>query len=733
MQAHFSSRMAVAVALALSSTAAAQVGSSYFFGQSVGVYSPITGGTLLATATPSSSLDDVTFGVTLPFLFRYDNLLHTQVWINSNGWLGFGATSPGTTNYAPLQSSTVTPGFVAAFGRDLHGGFAFAGSRIQGSNLLTSVSSLGPIQIGDAVVGSGIPAGTTITAIAGNTLTMSANATATSAATAVTAYGPWSEMRWQVQGVSPNRVFVAQWSYCRRYGTTLATTQDMFLNFQIRLQEDGKIEAVYGNCSPGATTYAVSLHQVGLRGPTNAFPADVNCRLNAKGASDWATSTPGTANSSGQLFNNVAPANVIPSGLTYTWTPLGSCNGTPAPGNTIGPAGGACPGATFTLSLQTPPNTGLTYQWFYGPSSTGPWLPLGTAATQVASQTTDTWYYCAVTCGSAVGSSTPVRVAMAGPASFPQDFSTGAIDPNCWSVTSVVGNFLPTYSSSSAFASGFGSARFGFFGYFDPLAQMALTSPQFAPTVAGDQIFFDVAGATSNVGEVDEVRLQGSNDGGVTWATLVTMTNNAAGGVLNTAGVSISAFVPTAGQWASLAYAATPGTNRIRLLGDSDWGNHVYFDNISVGVSPSARHTVYGLGCGTAPVMSLNASPAPVSTGASGTTVVYAIGSIPLACPAPAPLLRYGVVMLSLGQDFAGAPLGTLAGALDCNLHITSLDVTLGFVGASASQTVNFTVPAAIPGGFLFYAQAAALVCPAAANSFDVLLSNGVRSYINNF
>jgi hypothetical protein len=312
--------LAVAATLAFAAAASAQVGTFYTFSQSVGTYVPVTGGTIISTATSANTLDDNTFAVTLPFAFTYDSAPQTQIQVNTNGWIAFGGTSPGTTNYSPLSSTAVTPGFVAAFGRDLQGGFTFASTRTLGSNQVTAVSSNGPIQIGDVLVGAGIPAGTTVTAIAGNTLTMSANATATSTGTAVTAYGPWSDMRWDVQGTAPNRVFIAQWSNFKRFGTTLTTVQNMFLNFQVRLNENGTIETVYGDCTPGVTTLT-TINQVGLRGPTNAFPANVNARLNVKGTSDWATSTPATANTSGQVFNNVAPANVIPNGLTYTWAP----------------------------------------------------------------------------------------------------------------------------------------------------------------------------------------------------------------------------------------------------------------------------------------------------------------------------------------------------------------------------------------------------------------------------
>jgi hypothetical protein len=107
-----------------------------------------------------------------------------------------------------------------------------------------------------------------------------------------------------------------QWSNFRPYNTTVSQR----LNFQVRLGEGGVIRCSYGDCSPGTST-STTARQVGLRGPTNAFPANVNNRLSVKGSSDWATSLPGTANTSAQPFNNVTPANVIPVGLDYSWSP----------------------------------------------------------------------------------------------------------------------------------------------------------------------------------------------------------------------------------------------------------------------------------------------------------------------------------------------------------------------------------------------------------------------------
>ena len=316
--------LATAAVLALAAAASAQLVPLYTFTQTTGVYTPITGGTVLATGTGSTgaaSIDDVTFTVPLPFTFTFNGVGHTTVQVQSNGHIAFGALT--TTSYTPLSSTIANAGYVAAIAGDLQGGWNFLGTRTSGSPVITGVSNLGPVQVGDFLSGTGIPAGATVVSISGSDITMSANATSSGATTGISAVGPWTEMRWEVQGSSPNQVFIAQWQNFKRFGTTAATAQEQRLNFQIRLHENGNVEYVYGDCSPGLSTSTGAL-QVGLRGPTNVFATDVNNRLNVKGTSDWATSAPGTTNASGQVFNNLAPANVIPNGLTYQWTaPVG--------------------------------------------------------------------------------------------------------------------------------------------------------------------------------------------------------------------------------------------------------------------------------------------------------------------------------------------------------------------------------------------------------------------------
>ena len=123
-----------------------------------------------------------------------------------------------------------------------------------------------------------------------------------------------------------------------------------------------------------------------------------------------------------------APANITACG-TYLWgetedyninvvVPV-PCAGTPAPGNTISTVPTVCPTVQgFTLSLQNnPPVSGLTYQWFRGPSATGPFTAVVGATNNtlnVANIAAATFYYCTVTCatGGATANSSTLGVGL---------------------------------------------------------------------------------------------------------------------------------------------------------------------------------------------------------------------------------------------------------------------------------------------------------------------------------
>jgi hypothetical protein len=121
-----------------------------------------------------------------------------------------------------------------------------------------------------------------------------------------------STVQYTTTGTSPNRVFVVQWSNCRRVADN-NTGADW--NFQIRLLETSNIIQVrYGACgATNATNTIVS--EIGLRGAANT---DFNNRRKTT-ASSWAgTTTAGTLNTHTVLSRATA---LPPSGRTFIWSP----------------------------------------------------------------------------------------------------------------------------------------------------------------------------------------------------------------------------------------------------------------------------------------------------------------------------------------------------------------------------------------------------------------------------
>jgi hypothetical protein len=93
--------------------------SAYNFAATSGTYTPITGGTVVA----SSSWDDTGAAIAAPigFSYMFNGVNYTTCNINLNGYVSFGTTTS-TTNYTPISTLTANEvGIIAAFGRDLQG------------------------------------------------------------------------------------------------------------------------------------------------------------------------------------------------------------------------------------------------------------------------------------------------------------------------------------------------------------------------------------------------------------------------------------------------------------------------------------------------------------------------------------------------------------------------------------------------------------------------------------
>ncbi|MEZ6036175.1 MAG: delta-60 repeat domain-containing protein [Planctomycetota bacterium] len=212
---------------------------------------------------------------------------------------------------------------------------------------------------------------------------------------------------------------------------------------------------------------------------------------------------------------------------------------------------------------------------------------------------------------------------------------------------------------------------------------------------------------------------------------------SSAGGVGNTGGIA-----RWDGQtWHPLGSGTTGGlTSSVRSVIARSDGSLVaggYFTSIG-GVTANriasyepclAFHSRFGAGC-YAPALQLDASPAPISTATTGTTVTYSISNIPDATGTSG--VHVGATVISFVGLDPGVDLGTL-GAAACQAYVGTLDLMLPFVdtfGADSNST-TLQLPPGLPPGAQLTAQAVALTVNGLLNPAGITTSNGVRSLVH--
>lgn len=532
--------------------------SQYSFTQSTGTYTPINGGTLIVANTvsdpggdDSAAMDDYLYApVTLPFAFNYNGAAYTTARASSNGWIMFGTGSPGNGGGVISNTSTALPGAIAGFGSDLKGQGQSTATVVTTSNVIKNVGNINTASVGALIQGAGIPAGTTITAAAGDSITLSA--TPTTAGTGVTVYWTAGDIRMEAIGTAPNRTIVFQFRNVSQY-----TGPDMYVNFQIRLKEGGGIaanqavEIVYGSCFTAATT---STPQVGLRGAT---ASDFNIRTNTLPTTvgGWAGTVGATVNTATMFMG---PGFVPTSGLSYIWAPpSGSCvAGTaPANGGSITAVSGStvCTGAPVHLTLSGfSAAYGANYQW--QTSTDGITYTTASSTTNLPyyvtpALTVNTYYRVRVRCGTTGGDSVlsaPILITVQTPPAattvatlpYSQSFSNW-ISSSCgvsdrpgteWTTTPFFGNAAWRRNDQGATANWTGLAT----GAYPALSTADQFSARFhstanATTVFGSMLLnIDMSPAGNkligfkyiNATGVDSLFVDQSIDGGTTYTTL---------------------------------------------------------------------------------------------------------------------------------------------------------------------------------------------------------------------
>jgi len=269
---------------------------------------------------------------------------------------------------------------------------------------------------------------------------------------------------------------------------------------------------------------------------------------------------------------NTGTTNTTKPYVRFTGTPSNACSGTPTPGNTISSANPVCIGVNFSLTLENSTSgAGVTYQWQSSPDGNDPWTDLGTASTQVASQTAPTYYRCHVTCDGNTGTSNPLLVPMyLGAIPYVEEFIT-TTTPSCWNITGwIIGSTRGVTGNpgNNIYKNLWSSATTGTF-----------TTGLIGPVSAGDLLTFDykLANYSSPYGPpavgsgnyVVSVSTDGTN-----FTPLETVANNGVAG------------------WQSKSYDLTAyaGSNiLIRIVGTRTSGDYdLAFDNIEVAPPPTS-------------------------------------------------------------------------------------------------------------------------------------------------
>ncbi|MCX6268970.1 MAG: fibronectin type III domain-containing protein [Bacteroidetes bacterium] len=252
---------------------------------------------------------------------------------------------------------------------------------------------------------------------------------------------------------------------------------------------------------------------------------------------------------------------IAPDGFTLTWT---------------APAGGTASAISYSVEVADNPS-------FTGAVIT-PVAASVVTLTVTGLYSSTLYYYRIKAIGVCAGDfTTPGSVStLCTPAVAPfiEDFELAEFAPNCWTNSAVAGSFVwERTTKASGNGGGSGSALANFFNQTDGTYELT-TKPFDITGLTTPTLKFNYAYATYVV-EIDELDVYYSTNYGETWIPLLLMPGGPFG-ILNTAGSTFDEFIPTASQWCTQSIPLEPGTNMVKFVATSAYGNNLYLDNICV-------------------------------------------------------------------------------------------------------------------------------------------------------
>ncbi|MFZ4523062.1 MAG: T9SS type A sorting domain-containing protein [Bacteroidales bacterium] len=210
-------------------------------------------------------------------------------------------------------------------------------------------------------------------------------------------------------------------------------------------------------------------------------------------------------------------------------------------------------------------------------------------------------------------------------APFTEGFESAGFAPDCWTNSATSGSFVwERTTAASGHGVGTASATANFFNQAAGTYELT-TMPFDASALTTPTLRFDYAYATYVV-EIDEMDVYYSTDFGTTWNSLLNMPGGQTG-ILNTAGATEDAFIPTSSQWDSQTLALPAGTNMLKFTAVSAYGNNLYLDNIRVTEGVPETNTVQNVTVANGETICYNATNSIVVAGPPTTFVVETGGN----------------------------------------------------------------------------------------------------------
>ena len=169
-----------------------------------------------------------------------------------------------------------------------------------------------------------------------------------------------------------------------------------------------------------------------------------------------------------------------------------------------------------------------------------------------------------------------------------QTFDSLQFPPNGWSVEYVSNDYWSRQSPNNN-----GAAKFDFFNATSGITQSLITNifPGTASVskLGSDSLLFDYAHAYVSASNVDSLILYYSIDNGVTYTALPSSSwgsNPIPFTGLSTTTYTAGPYSPGPNDFGTKVVALPAGTNRVKFLVKSGWGNNLYLDNIKIKYRP---------------------------------------------------------------------------------------------------------------------------------------------------